>query len=377
MLKLADVRRHVVQRRNDGFTLIELVVVVALLGLISAVLASAIVVVLRNNPANTERLDDSRVVKGLVTWLPQDIDSTPTGGFETDRNAPTGCSGANPGVSILKLTWTEQLNGTTTRFRSNYRYVTEGEQATVVRITCHGTGAEPLGAPATITVASSLQPLPGDWDPGELPARVVLTYNGPEVQLVRTELRTATGKVMRVEAASKNPSATLPPTTTVAPPSTTSTTTSTTTTTTTTTTVPIGTTTTSTSTTTTSSTTTAATTTTLPCIVATPTIAEASGTPNNGKVRIFGSGNSGGLEVDVTVNITWTGGCQGLKLSYKADGATVTLRNFSPGSPAHVTLPKWPNGEIWDKGLSTLTVISAAGVHTSKSIEIVKSNQPA
>jgi hypothetical protein len=109
-------------------------------------------------------------------------------------------------------------------------------------------------------------------------------------------------------------------------------------------------------------------------------IIEASGTPNNGTVRIAASGNnSGHLESDVTVRITWTGGCQGLKLSYTTGSVSLSPQNFSVGSPATAILRGEPNGgtEIWDRGTHTLTVFSAVGNHTSVDLEVVKNNQSA
>ena len=107
---------------------------------------------------------------------------------------------------------------------------------------------------------------------------------------------------------------------------------------------------------------------------------ESSGTANNATVRIAASGNnSGKLESDVLVRITWTGGCQGLKLAYSTGSTSLSPQNFSAGSPAIVSLVGEPNGgtEIWEKGTHTLTVFTAAGDHASIDLEVVKNNQAA
>ena len=41
-------------------------------------------VVLRNTPTTEARAEDARSMMGLVTWLPQDVDSTPPTGFDLD-----------------------------------------------------------------------------------------------------------------------------------------------------------------------------------------------------------------------------------------------------------------------------------------------------
>jgi prepilin-type N-terminal cleavage/methylation domain-containing protein len=373
---------------GDGFTLIEVLVVVVILGVLATVLAGAIVVVLRTSltsPSTAERIDDAQVVQGLVTWLPQDVDSTPVAGFDVDPTALTGCDGPSDGKSLLKLTWSETVGGMVTFFRANYRHVTAGMEGRIVRVTCSGSApansvpADPLGPSTVIKVASQLAPLPPGWAPTQLPADVRVNPNASGTGAdVMFKLETLTGKIVEVEAASKNPNQTLPPTTTAAPGTTVATTTTTPTTTSTTTVPPPDPS--STTSTSTSSTSTVVTTTTVPCVVTGGDIVEMSGTPNNGIVRIAPSGNnSGKLESDVVLRVSWTGGCQGLRLSYETGSVSLSPQNFTPGSPATVTLLGEPSGgtEIWNRGPHDLTVFSAAGTHATLALEVVKNNQAA
>jgi prepilin-type N-terminal cleavage/methylation domain-containing protein len=79
------------RRLHDrGFTLVETVIVVALMGIVMSVLAATFVVVVRTNPANEARDDGARGLLGLSTWLPEDVSSTPPGtsadnGFHIDE----------------------------------------------------------------------------------------------------------------------------------------------------------------------------------------------------------------------------------------------------------------------------------------------------
>lgn len=117
--------RHRCRRPGDrGFTLVELLVSITLIGVIATVVASTIVVTIRTNPISEERTDVARTLQGLVTWLPQDVDSTPPTGFTTTRTSPSGCTSSD-GTNLLLLQWTEKIFSVTTTFIANYRHVTD------------------------------------------------------------------------------------------------------------------------------------------------------------------------------------------------------------------------------------------------------------
>ena len=67
------------RRVDSGFTLVELLIVIVIVGLTVGVLSSAIIVVLRNEVATSQRLDDNRDLLQLASWLPADVNSTPVG----------------------------------------------------------------------------------------------------------------------------------------------------------------------------------------------------------------------------------------------------------------------------------------------------------
>ncbi|MEQ8436457.1 MAG: prepilin-type N-terminal cleavage/methylation domain-containing protein [Ilumatobacter fluminis] len=62
-------------KRDQGMTLIELLVTIAVLGLIATVIAAAVTVVLRQSPETIARADSARWEQNLGTWLPADLSS--------------------------------------------------------------------------------------------------------------------------------------------------------------------------------------------------------------------------------------------------------------------------------------------------------------
>jgi hypothetical protein len=211
-------RRH--SRTDRGFALPEVLISVVLMATISTVMVGIVSVVLRNAPTTSARADDARTLQGIVTWLPQDIDSTPPTGFNTDPGAASGCA-VSPGTNLLRLQWSEWINGTTTQFVSNYRHVeTSPGVYRIQRITCSGAPTATGGRAQNVT--SEVGPIPTGWAPGSLPYKVVINREGPAptpptpdtrtVLLVVFEVRTVDGKIVRIDSAPKNPAATLPPT---------------------------------------------------------------------------------------------------------------------------------------------------------------------
>lgn len=194
---------------DRGFTLVELIVVVLLLGITVGALSNAIIVVLRTHQGVTERLDDNRDLLNLATWLPQDVNSTPAGttpgtGIEAG-NLPSGCATTDVGVGLLRLTWTEQVGNLPTRsYRVSYRAVTDNTTATAVvtRVAC-----ENLGAPK-VSNASKALPLMTDLS---LPVRATVNAAGTVVLSVVQHPGTPEQRTIKIEADSKNPGAALLP----------------------------------------------------------------------------------------------------------------------------------------------------------------------
>ncbi len=346
---------------SRGFTLVELVMSIAVMGIISTVIAAVITTAFRNNPMVEVRTDAAHTLKGLVTWLPQDVDSTPPTGFDTTPATTSGCA-SSPGINLVRMEWQEFVNGATTRYVANYRWLSGAEDDTIVRVACSGTGTGVLGNTSVINASGPLKKMLSGWTPGSLPAAIVIeTDETGDVTLVTFDIQTSDGSVMHVDSAPKNPAHTLPPTTAEIIGGGVTTVLATTTTTT----IPAGTTTTvSGGTTTTSSTST--TTTVPPCAVAgvTQSAATMKNTdPNgNGKAAV----NVGVLTTKVTVTVTVTGTCSGLDARASTGAPNGELfRNFSKTNATTftVTFPGYTEGssELWSDGLRTISIYSPSG----------------
>lgn len=124
--------------RDDGFTLVEVIIVVAMLGLVMSALAAAFVVVLRVSPASEARADDARALLGLTNWIAQDVASAEEDGFVFGPHASSCTSGVPAATGLLELRWSED----TTDFFVGYRYVAEGPgTGAIVRFSCKDGGA--------------------------------------------------------------------------------------------------------------------------------------------------------------------------------------------------------------------------------------------
>ncbi len=191
--------------RDAGFTLIEMTVVLVVMGTLMAALMFAVSITLKVSPDTENRIDDARSTRSLATWLAQDTTSAPAvspagpqGGLNTSPTSATDPSGANAcggdGQNILHLTWTETMTDTDT-YVANYRFVSSGPDARVVRYTCSQRGTDPVTSPRRQNLTPNL----------DASAPPVATFDSA-ANVVSFTLTGKNGETVLIETSSRNPS---------------------------------------------------------------------------------------------------------------------------------------------------------------------------
>lgn len=366
-------------RRDRGFTLTEVLIVVVLMGVLMTAVAAVFSVIVRTAPTTENRVDDSVALLGLTTRLPPDVNSTPgvdialaADHWNTEPSKSSGCASGDVGENLVVLKWSEQTGSSPTVYTANYRLAADGVGgSTMWRISCTDAGAGAgagtarrivqdlppmLSKPVTVTIRDGLDPVDGVT----------------KVVGLSMTVTTVNGDVLRFDAQTNNPAETLgtiPATATTAATTTTTTTTTVAPAATTTTVAPstsVGETTTSTTSTTTIPPTT--TTTTIPCSADFIIGSGANGPVRKAQVRNGQNQEYGALDEPVEVWITKSGSCAGLRLEFvrapnsdvDADRQPVRL---SFGDAEYATLragiptERWQNGNrqlrLYDTGNGT------------------------
>ena len=189
---------------DSGFTLIELLIGIVILGVIMPVITSVFAVIVRNNPTVQTRADDSRSTRGLSTWLPQDVLSTPpklitdgssTPGYTVGSTRASDCTGT-AGTNVLHMVWQEDAGSGVINFVANYRYVTNGATTQVKRYSCSGSGSPPYSNTAVRNATTAVKGTSVTATP---------IYSGARLAFVDVTLQTVSGLDVLIRAASRNP----------------------------------------------------------------------------------------------------------------------------------------------------------------------------
>ena len=299
-------------RGDDGFTLIETMIAVAMTSTIMVVLAAAIMVTLGPDQDALDRSLSSHDGQMASMWLPADLASAGPVDQVTDL-APAAvltCTGPMPGTNVLRLGWNQPVP-VSTNTAVSYRVVPTGPDWQLVRYVCTNGGAA-----SSHVIVERLQSATAPH----------ATVSGRRVTVAFT---TALGHTYSITGARRTPDAsgagstTMPPTTTTLAPTTTTLPPTTTTT------APV------------------------PCGIA-------SVTPSPSFV--FRTGSQ--LPSDIVVLVTTTGTCSGLRLSYVPSGtATVLALVKTAATTWSVSIPGLgsPGAQTWTSGFKTLSVLPATG----------------
>lgn len=118
---------------DHGMTLIELLICVAVLGTIVAVLSSAVIVTLRQQPETEGRLDVARWEQSLALWLPADLASATTVSA-AEGETPCASGACLYGSNALQLSWNDGTGETTVSYR--YGPSDDGKSYELHRVVC-------------------------------------------------------------------------------------------------------------------------------------------------------------------------------------------------------------------------------------------------
>jgi prepilin-type N-terminal cleavage/methylation domain-containing protein len=195
--------------RSSGFTLIESLIVVSIMGIISASIAAIFVVIIRTTPSTEARADDSRSLLGISTWLPADVSATPrmpsasaTANWDASAARASGCAGTDPGTNLLRLAWSEQTSSTPTFYAASYRLLQTATETSIVRVSCV------VGAAAKLTTVTAGLP-PAATNPVTTTWKTASISGVEYIVGVAMLIRTREGDTLRVDASSRNPDETL------------------------------------------------------------------------------------------------------------------------------------------------------------------------
>lgn len=189
------------EHSNRGFTLVEVVVVVALMGLVAAVVAATVTVVVKNlagEGAINRSATSARALRGLDTWLSYDIVGVSPGGFDLSAGSASWCTGAAAGTNLVQLTWS---GADASQRVAAYRVEDDTTGKLIRRYTCHGTAGPPFGNTSSVVVARDLTSTP--------PTATPITEVGSTVGV--TVLAETTGGPVTVTALSRHSPTTVPP----------------------------------------------------------------------------------------------------------------------------------------------------------------------
>jgi prepilin-type N-terminal cleavage/methylation domain-containing protein len=151
---LARLRR--VADDDSGFTLIELIITIFMLGIVVAPLTAIVILQLKNSNTTSARMSESHDAQLANSYFAQDVQAVGVRGPYTttaepaliesiETNAPPGggyyqCGPAGTPNAVVRLAWDDYEGAAdTTRVQKRVAYVVEGSE--LHRLECHGSAA--------------------------------------------------------------------------------------------------------------------------------------------------------------------------------------------------------------------------------------------
>ena len=187
------------RHEEGGFTLIELIITVAILGIIAGGISSMLISSLKSQAASQKLLDSTIAQQQLAYWLPADMQSFGDAAGDIDTAASTGqtyCGGtAIPGIRVLHVAWSDNAGATAKNFSADYAVSIVGGVSMLTRYACNE------GVASTQVLARGLSTA------GTVANGAVATYSGGIVTMrVEIVARDGTNTVFQVSSVQRRAS---------------------------------------------------------------------------------------------------------------------------------------------------------------------------
>ena len=158
--------------REDGFTLVELLMSIVISGIILGPIAASLLVGLRTSDETSNRLVGSNDAQMLSVWLTPDIQSAGGQSGDVATSSNTDCSGIS---NVLRLRWRETSGSTTTTYNAAYAVSQTDGEWRLIRYLCVDSGSATTHVVARNLASSSA---------------ATATANGTKVSMTVTEANT-------------------------------------------------------------------------------------------------------------------------------------------------------------------------------------------
>lgn len=171
-------QRQNAPKRDRGVTLPELVITIAIMGVVVTALAVSVTTVIRTEKGVATRIDAANEIQQAVNYLPADVQRAPAefAAFEVGSGATMLCPGGQ-GTNVLSVAYSEG---------ESVSYVTSGigDEVRLDRYECDASG----DVVARVRIADHLS------STGAPPAVASLEHYGPIITRVRLELNQQIGR---------------------------------------------------------------------------------------------------------------------------------------------------------------------------------------